>query len=89
MIPLSMGRPFERSPETASLGLNRGGRYCERKLNFVGQHFWARGYFVSTLGRDGAQVRNYIRNQEKEDGKPGKIFRFSVRMAHDLQRHPA
>ena len=37
--------------------------YGERKRNFVGQHFWARGYFVSTVGRDEA----YIRNQEKED----------------------
>ena len=26
--------------------------YGETKRNFVGQHFWARGYFVSTLGRD-------------------------------------
>lgn len=26
--------------------------YGERKQNFTGQHFWARGYFVSTLGRD-------------------------------------
>jgi putative transposase len=41
--------------------------YSERKRNFVGQHFWARGYFVSTVGRDEAQIRNYIRNQEKED----------------------
>jgi putative transposase len=35
----------------------------------VGQHFWARGYFVSTVGRDEAVVRAYIRNQEKEDRK--------------------
>ena len=41
--------------------------YGERKQNFVGQHFWARGYFVSTVGRDEASVRDYIRNQEKED----------------------
>lgn len=39
----------------------------ERKRNFVGQHFWARGYFVSTVGRDEAVVREYIRNQEQED----------------------
>ena len=26
--------------------------YGEKKRNFVGQHFWARGYFVSTVGRD-------------------------------------
>ena len=41
--------------------------YGERKRNFVGQHFWARGYFVSTVGRDEELIRNYIREQEKED----------------------
>ena len=41
--------------------------YGERNRNFVGQHFWARGYFVSTVGRDEAVIREYIRNQEKED----------------------
>jgi len=41
--------------------------YAERKRNFVGQHFWARGYFVSTVGRDETVIREYIRNQEKED----------------------
>ncbi len=41
--------------------------YGERKRNFVGQHFWARGYFVSTVGRDESVVREYIRTQEKED----------------------
>jgi len=41
--------------------------YGERKRNFVGQHFWARGYFVSTVGRDEEGIRAYIRNQEKED----------------------
>ena len=41
--------------------------YGERKRNFVGQHFGARGYFVSTVGRDEAGIREYIRNQEKED----------------------
>jgi len=41
--------------------------YGERKRNFVGQHFWARGYFVSTVGRDEQMIREYIRNQEKVD----------------------
>ena len=41
--------------------------YGEHKRNFVGQHFWARGYFVSTVGRDEEVIREYIRNQEKED----------------------
>jgi putative transposase len=41
--------------------------YGERKRNFVGQHFWARGYFVSTVGRDERVIREYIRHQEGED----------------------
>jgi putative transposase len=41
--------------------------YGERKRNFGGQHFWARGYFVTTVGRDEAVIRAYIRHQEKED----------------------
>jgi putative transposase len=41
--------------------------YGERKRNFVGQHFWARGYFVSSVGRDEAAIREYIKNQEQED----------------------
>jgi putative transposase len=41
--------------------------YAERKQNYVGQSFWARGYFVSTDGRDEASIRDYIRNQEQED----------------------
>ena len=41
--------------------------YENRKRNFVGHHFWVRGYYVSTVGRDEKTVREYIRNQEKED----------------------
>jgi putative transposase len=41
--------------------------YGENRRNFVGQSFWARGYFVSTVGRDEEVIRNYIRNQEQED----------------------
>ena len=41
--------------------------YGERKRNFVGQHFWARGYFVSTVGRDEDVIREYIKNHEQED----------------------
>ena len=41
--------------------------YGERNRNFVGQHFWARGFFVSTVGRDEAVIREYIKKQEKED----------------------
>ncbi len=41
--------------------------YGERKRNFVGQHFWARGFCVSTVGRDESVIREYIRKQEQED----------------------
>ena len=41
--------------------------YGEKKRNFVGQHFWARGYLVSTVGRDTEVIREYIRKQEEED----------------------
>jgi putative transposase len=41
--------------------------YGERKRSFVGHHFWARGYFVSTVGRDEAVIREYIKHQEHED----------------------
>ncbi len=42
-------------------------RYSGRQRNYVGQHFWARGYFASTVGRDEQVIREYIRHQEKED----------------------
>ncbi|MFO7681381.1 MAG: IS200/IS605 family transposase [Chloroflexota bacterium] len=38
-----------------------------RARNFVGEHFWARGYYVSTVGRDEKVIREYIKNQEAED----------------------
>jgi putative transposase len=41
--------------------------FMGRKRNYVGQHLWARGYFVSTVGRDEAVIREYIRHQEVED----------------------
>ena len=40
--------------------------YAKRR-NARGQHFWARGYFVSTVGRDESVIRRYIRDQERED----------------------
>ena len=41
--------------------------YGGKRRNFVGQNFWARGYFVSTVGRDEEVTRRYIRAQEAED----------------------
>jgi putative transposase len=47
--------------------------FGERKRNFVGQHFWARGFFVSTVGRDEEMIRQYIRNQEAEDKRQDQL----------------
>ncbi len=41
-------------------------KFGGRQKNFTGEHFWARGYFVSTVGLDENIVRAYIRNQEDE-----------------------
>ena len=41
--------------------------YAGRRKSFVGQQFWARGYWVATVGRDEGAVRRYIQEQEKED----------------------
>jgi putative transposase len=47
--------------------------FMERKRNFVGQHFWARGFFVSTVGRDEDVIREYIRHQEREDKRADQL----------------
>ncbi len=43
--------------------------YTGKRRNFNGESFWARGYHVSTIGLDEAIVREYIRNQEREDAR--------------------
>jgi len=50
--------------------------YLGRKRNFSGQSFWARGYHVSTVGRDEEKIRRYIRHQEAEDQKFDKLALF-------------
>ena len=47
--------------------------FGERRRNFVGHHFWARGYFVSTVGRDEEVIRQYIRHQENEDRRQDQL----------------
>jgi len=42
-------------------------KFGGRQRNFTGEHFWARGYFVSTVGLDEQMARAYIRNQDEED----------------------
>ncbi|MDX2504160.1 MAG: IS200/IS605 family transposase [Gammaproteobacteria bacterium] len=50
--------------------------YMGRKKNFTGQSFCARGYHVSTVGRDEDVVREYIRHQEKEDQRIDQLNFF-------------
>jgi putative transposase len=42
-------------------------KFGGRERNFVGEHFWARGYAVSTVGFEEEQIRAYIRDQEGGD----------------------
>ena len=51
--------------------------YGERWRNFTGQHFWARGYFVSTVGRDEQVIRAYIQSQEAEDQRWDQLQMFN------------
>lgn len=51
--------------------------YGERRRNFVGQSFWARGYFVSPVGRDESMIRQYIQDQEKEDQRLDQLNLWS------------
>ena len=41
----------------------------------MGQHFWSRGYWVSTVGRDETVIREYIRKQNQEDKRLEQINR--------------
>jgi putative transposase len=47
-----------------------------RRRNFTGEHFWARGYFVSTVGRDEKAIRAYIQRQEQEDRRLDQMKMF-------------
>jgi putative transposase len=62
--------------------------YRERKRNFVGEHFWARGSFVSTVGRDERLIREYIRNQEREDERLGPDESVSLKATFRWRDEP-
>ena len=47
-----------------------------RRRNFTGEHLWARGYFVSTVGRDEKMIKDYIRRQEAEDRRLDQMKMF-------------
>jgi REP-associated tyrosine transposase len=52
-------------------------RYGGRERNFVGEHFWARGDFVSTVGRDEEESRRYLQAQEAEDQRLEQLKLFT------------
>jgi len=47
-----------------------------RKRDFTGHNFWAKGYFVSTVGRDEKIIREYIKKQEAEDKRLDQLQMF-------------
>ena len=51
-------------------------RTTGRNRNFVGQHFWARGYYVSTVGLNEEEIREYVRSQEEADEKLDQLKMF-------------
>ena len=66
-----------RHPVASVIGFLKGksaialARLCGKERNFTGEHFWARGYAVSTVAFELEQVRTYIREQEAADGAGG------------------
>ena len=50
--------------------------YAGCRRNFTGQNFWARGYFVSTVGRDEETVKKYIQKQEENDRRIDQLKMF-------------
>jgi putative transposase len=50
--------------------------YLGQRKNHNGMHFWARGYFVSTVGTNEEVVRAYIQDQEKEDHRVEQLSLF-------------
>lgn len=63
---------FIKGKSAIMIARNYGGR----KKNFTGQHFWARGYYVSTVGKDEEAVREYIKRQEHEDRRIEQLRLF-------------
>ena len=51
--------------------------FMGKPRNFTGESFWARGYFVSTVGRDEKQIREYIKKQEQEDRRIDQLTMFN------------
>ena len=56
--------------------INIARTYIGRRKNFTGQSFWARGYYVSTVGHDEVVMRQYIRHQEEEERRLDQLNLF-------------
>jgi len=63
---------FIKGKSAIYIARNFGGR----QRNFQGENFWARGYYVSTVGRDEEMIKAYIKNQEAEDHKTDQLKLF-------------
>ena len=74
-----MYRHSPQHPVTSVMGFLKGksaiavARRCAKERNCTGEHFWARGYAVSTVGFELEQVRPYLREQEEADGSGGQF----------------
>jgi putative transposase len=51
-------------------------RFVGKEKNFTGQNFWARGYYISTVGLDEATIRKYIHEQKAEDKRLDQLEMF-------------
>ena len=59
----------DRIPQGKKCAISIARNFTSRKRNFTGERFWARGYYVSTVGLDEESVKKYIREQEAEDAR--------------------
>jgi putative transposase len=77
-VPMCIAIPPQH-PVVSVIGFLKGksaravARLCGKEQNFTGEHFWAQGYAVSTVGFELEQVFQYIREQEEADGTGGQF----------------
>ena len=77
-VPMCIAIP-PKYPVASVIGFRKGkraiavARLCGKERNFTGDHFWARGYAVSTVGFELEKIRQYIREQEAADGTVGNF----------------
>ena len=71
-IAVSQAMGFLKGKSAIHIACN----YAGHRRNFVGQNFWARGYWVSTVGKNEAMIRQYIQQQEVEDQRLDQLQLF-------------